>query len=72
MRTLWVEGSPKQEQSLSSAMAETFAAATPDAVGNVERFSVWSEDLLRFGREAALAKFAPLYGEQRTDAQEAA
>ncbi|ODR09100.1 FMN-dependent NADH-azoreductase [Mycolicibacillus koreensis] len=73
MRTLWVEGSPKQEQSLSSAMAETFlAAATPDAVGHVERFSVWSEDLLRFGREAALAKFAPLYGEQRTDAQEAA
>ncbi len=71
MKTLWVEGSPKDDRSLSSAMAEAFlGAAGPDGVGRVERFSVWSDDVLRFGREAAIAKFAPLYGEQRTDEQE--
>lgn len=70
MRTLWVEASPKQDDSLSSALAETFLAAAPAAaVGDVERFSVWSDDVLRFGREAAIAKFAPLFGERRSPEQ---
>ncbi|MGV0625789.1 NAD(P)H-dependent oxidoreductase [Mycolicibacter minnesotensis] len=70
MRTLWVEASPKQEHSLSSALAEAFLAAAPAAVvGQVERFSVWSDEMLVFGRDAAFAKFAPLYGESRTAEQ---
>lgn len=70
MRTLWVEGSPKGELSLSSALTEAFLQAAPaTAVGAVERFSVWSDDALRFGRDAALAKFAPLLGEKRTAEQ---
>ncbi|ORX07948.1 NAD(P)H-dependent oxidoreductase [Mycolicibacillus trivialis] len=70
MRTLWVEGSPKQHDSLSSALAEEFLAAAPAAaVGEVERFSVWGEEVLRFGRDAAIAKFAPLLGERRSPEQ---
>ncbi|ORV49874.1 FMN-dependent NADH-azoreductase [Mycolicibacter engbaekii] len=70
MKTLWVRASPKEEHSLSSALAEAFLQAAPSAaVGDVERFSVWSEEMLVFGREAAFAKFAPLYGERRTPEQ---
>lgn len=70
MKTLWVESSPKREHSLSSALAEAFLDAAPAAaVGDVERFSVWTDEMLVFGREAAFAKFAPLYGERRTPEQ---
>lgn len=70
MKTLWVEASPKQEHSLSSALAQAFLDAAPvAAVGDVERFSVWSDEMLVFGRDAAFAKFAPLYGERRTPEQ---
>lgn len=70
VRTLWVEASPKQEHSLSSALAEAFLEAAPaQAVGEVERFSVWTEEVLIFGRDAALAKFAPLLGERRSPEQ---
>ncbi|BBY31962.1 FMN-dependent NADH-azoreductase [Mycolicibacter minnesotensis] len=70
MKTLWVEASPKQEHSLSSALAQEFLdAATVAVVGDVERYSVWSDDAITFGREAAFAKFAPLYGERRTPEQ---
>lgn len=69
-RTLWVEASPKQENSLSSALAQAFLDAAPaTAVGEVQRFSVWTDEMLVFGRDAALAKFAPLYGERRTPEQ---
>jgi FMN-dependent NADH-azoreductase len=68
--TLWVEASPKGELSLSSALAQAYLEAAPDAViGDVERFSVWSPDVLRFGSEAAIAKFAPLLGESLTEEQ---
>ncbi|WP_046315247.1 NAD(P)H-dependent oxidoreductase [Mycobacterium sp. UM_Kg1] len=71
MKTLWVQASPKGEHSLSSALAEAFLQAAPGAaVGEVERFSVWSDEMLVFGREAAFAKFAPLYGERRTPEQQ--
>lgn len=70
MKTLWVESSPKREYSLSSALAEAFLDGAPAAaVGDVERFSVWTDEMLVFGREAAFAKFAPLYGERRTPEQ---
>lgn len=70
MRTLWVEASPKQEHSLSSALAQAFLDAAPAGiVGEVERFSVWTDEVVIFGRDAALAKFAPLYGERRTPQQ---
>ena len=70
MKTLWVEASPKQEHSLSSALTQAFLDAAPAAaVGDVERFSVWSDEMLVFGRDAAFAKFAPLYGERRTPEQ---
>ena len=70
MRTLWVEASPKQEHSLSSELAQAFLDAAPaTAVGEVQRFSVWTDEMLVFGRDAALAKFAPLYGERRTPEQ---
>lgn len=69
MRTLWIEGSPKGEQSLSSAMAAAYLDAAPGVFGTVERLCVWDDDMLRFGRDAAIAKFAPLFGEQVTEAQ---
>lgn len=71
MRTLWVEASPKGDQSLSSALAQAFCEAAPsEAIGDVDRFSVWNDEILQFGCEAALAKFAPLFGENLTPEQQ--
>lgn len=71
MRTLWVEASPKGEQSLSSALAEEFLTAAPAAaVRAVERFSVWSQTVPVFDGDAAIAKFAPLFGEATTVEQD--
>ena len=73
-RVLWVEGSPKQDRSLSTACALAYLDGlrelAPDV--EVERFSVWGDELVPFGRSEALAKFAPIFGEQRTDEQAAA
>lgn len=69
-RTLWVEGSPKGDESLSSALAQAYLDAAPAAFGDVERLSVWSAERLSFGREAAIAKFAPLFGERLTPGQD--
>jgi FMN-dependent NADH-azoreductase len=63
---LWVEGSPKGDDALSSQLAQAYLAETG---GEVERFSVWSDDLLRFGRDAAIVKFATLFGEPVSDEQ---
>lgn len=72
MRTLWVEGSPKHERSTSSACAQAYLdAADPALIGAVDRLSVWSGEVPRFGEQAAIAKFAPLFGEKRTAEQEA-
>lgn len=65
-RTLWIEGSPKGDDALSSQCAQAFLEDEP-----YERFSVWDADVLRFGRDAAIAKFAPLFGESVTDEQQA-
>lgn len=66
MRTLWIEGSPKSDDALSSQLALAFLEGA-----DYERFSVWGEDALRFGRDAAIAKFAPLLGEPVTPEQSA-
>lgn len=65
MNTLWIEGSPKGDDALSSQLAKAFLEGT-----RYQRLSVWDEDLLRFGRDAAVAKFAPLFGDTVTDRQQ--
>ena len=65
-RTLWVEASPKGDDALSSQMALAYLEVSGD---DVERFSVWDDELLRFGRDAAIVKFAQLYGDPVTDEQ---
>ncbi|MGA9275956.1 FMN-dependent NADH-azoreductase [Ilumatobacter sp.] len=67
---LWVEGSPKGDRSLSSSCARAFLESLGGDVG-VTHLDVWSDEVVSFGREAALAKFAPLLGEERTAEQEA-
>jgi FMN-dependent NADH-azoreductase len=66
MKTLWIEASPKGDDALSSQLAQTFLEGQ-----EYERFSVWDDDVLRFGRDAAIAKFAPLFGESVTAEQQA-
>lgn len=70
MKTLWIEASPKGDDALSSQLAQAYLEAA-DGVGEVERFSVWDDDVLRFGRDAAIAKFAQLFGESITEDQQA-
>ncbi|MGH3637908.1 MAG: NAD(P)H-dependent oxidoreductase [Myxococcota bacterium] len=65
-RVLWVEGSPKGDDALSSQAASAYLE---ELGGEVERFSVWGDELLRFGRDAAIVKFATLFGEPVTDEQ---
>lgn len=50
MRTLWVEASPKGDDSLSSALAQAYLGAAPAVFGDVERFSVWIDILVQTGR----------------------
>lgn len=66
MRTLWIEGSPKGDAALSSQLAQAYLEGQ-----SYERFSVWGDTMLKFGRDAAIAKFAPLFGESVTDEQQA-
>ena len=67
-----MEGSPKGERSMSSACANAFLAGVREGSpgASVEHLDVWSEDLPEFGRDAAHAKFAPLFGESLTEEQE--
>lgn len=67
MRTLWVEASPKGDDALSSQLAIAYLEGQEH-----ERFSVWGDDVLRFGRDAAIAKFAGLFGEPTTPEQQTA
>ncbi len=67
MRTLWVEASPKGDDALSSQLAKAYLEAA--GATDVERFSVWDDDAIRIGRDAAVAKFATLFGEPVTDEQ---
>lgn len=67
MSTLWVEASPKGDDALSSRAAQEYLEAA--GLVDVERFSVWDDDLIHVGRDVAVAKFAKLYGEPVTDDQ---
>lgn len=69
---LWVEGSPKADRSLSTACARAFLDELRAAESDIEitHRDVWADDLVEFGREAALAKFGPLFGEPHTPEQE--
>lgn len=67
MATLWVEASPKGDDALSSQLALAYLEGQ-----DYERFSVWGDDVLRFGRDAALAKFAQLFGDPITGDQQSA
>jgi FMN-dependent NADH-azoreductase len=64
---LWVEASPKGDEALSSQAAHAYLEAA--GLTDVQRFSVWDDDVVAVGRDAAIAKFASLYGEKVTDAQ---
>ena len=66
MTTLWVEGSPKGDDALSSQLALAYLEAAGD---DYQRLSVWDEERLHFGRDAAIVKFATLYGDPVTDEQ---
>lgn len=70
---LWVEGSPKGERSLSSSCARACldAVDAPEGDVTVTHLDVWSDEVVSFGREAALAKFGPLFGEPHTPEQTA-
>ena len=69
---LWVEGSPKGDRSLSSACARAFLASVQERapLASVEHLDVWTAELPEFGGEAAVAKFAPLFGEALTEEQQ--
>lgn len=73
VKVLWVEGSPKGERSLSTACARAFLEAVSADVPEVEitHRDVWDGSVLAFDREAALAKFGPLFGEPHTEEQAA-
>jgi FMN-dependent NADH-azoreductase len=71
VKVLWVEGSPKGDRSLSTVCARGFLTAASAVVPDLEvtHRDVWDGSILRFDREAALAKFGPLFGEPHTDVQ---
>lgn len=66
-RVLWVEASPKGDDALSSQAVQAYLEAT--GLVDVERFSVWGDGIVEVGRDAAIAKFATLYGDRVTDDQ---
>jgi FMN-dependent NADH-azoreductase len=71
---LHIHASPKKHRSVSLRLASAFIeeAQRLDPSLVVSRLNVWEEDLPEFGEDAALAKFAPIFGETRTVAQETA
>lgn len=70
-RILHLEASPKGELSSSSKLANWFLNAYSEAnpEDTIETLNVFEADLPKFGAEAALAKFAPIFGEETTDTQ---
>ena len=72
MRILHIIGSPKGEDSTSTRVALAFLEAMQQAHPDheVTTLDVWTEELPHFGREAAIAKLAPLMGDKRTPQQE--
>lgn len=71
---LHIHASPKGARSASLRLATAFIdeARQLEPGLSVDRLDVFTEDLPEFGRDAAEAKFAPIFGEDRTSAQQAA
>lgn len=65
-KLLYIETSPRQARSHSTAVAETFLAAYlaahPD--DEVDRLDLWAENLPRFDGEMLNAKYSIMHGEQ--------
>ena len=72
-RILHVIGSPKAEFSMSTRIARAFLDAYHDKhpQDEITELDVWNADLPPFDGEMAIAKLAPILGEQRTVDQEA-
>lgn len=71
---LHISASPKGRASHSERLAEAFLNAYRDLhpQAAVRRLNVFDTDLPRFGELHTLAKFAPILGEPRTEAQASA
>lgn len=71
---LHIHASPKGKRSSSLRLADVFLdeirALSPETA--ITRIDLFQEELPEFGGDAVIAKFAPLFGESRTPAQEAA
>jgi FMN-dependent NADH-azoreductase len=74
MVLLHIEASPKGEYSYSSQIAKSFLAAYKEKnpEDEIRTLNVFDRDLPAFGQIEALAKFAPILGEQRSAEQEEA
>ena len=74
MVLLHIEASPKGEYSYSSQIAQSFLAAYKEKnpEDEIRTLNVFDRDLPAFGKIEALAKFAPILGEQRSAEQEEA
>lgn len=71
---LHIHASPKGPRSGSLRLANVFLeeARRLEPELAVTTIDLFHEELPEFGSDAAIAKFAPLFGEQRTEAQESA
>jgi FMN-dependent NADH-azoreductase len=71
---LHIIGSPKTNLSISTRIAEAFleGCVANDPAQKITTLDVWNADLPAFDRELAIAKLAPIVGEERTAAQIAA
>ena len=74
MHVLHISASPKREHSSSGRIARAFlheyAQRNPDH--EIRELNVFDDPAPAFGHDAAIAKFAPLFGEARTKAGEKA
>jgi FMN-dependent NADH-azoreductase len=69
---LHIHASPKGPLSTSLRLAQAFLAEVQrlEPETDVQHLDLFEAELPEFGRDAALAKFAPIYGYDRTEAQE--
>jgi len=74
VKILHLVGSPKKEHSMSTAISSAFLDAylQQNPEDEVTLLDVWAADLPPFDGEMAIAKLAPILGEQLTASQDAA
>lgn len=73
-RLLYIESSPRQARSHSTAVAETFLVAyqATHPGDEVDRLDLWAENLPRFDGEMLNAKYSIMHGEQPAASEQAA